>query len=93
MFDIPAGTMERVSVNRVRFRMGYGDSDEQPLPGVAPPLRNPVHRALQNENSPPRPKVMAWSDSAKAGDIRIDFSKHLTMLVGQPFKIHKGVLI
>ncbi|RMB12094.1 IucA/IucC family protein [Eilatimonas milleporae] len=43
LFDILAPTVKRVCINRARFRIGYGDSPERPLPIVGTDLANPLH--------------------------------------------------
>lgn len=35
-------TMERICVNRARFRIGYGDLTTRPLPDLGTPLHNPL---------------------------------------------------
>jgi len=44
-FDLFRPTMERVCINRARFRIGYGDSNERPLPDLGEPLMNPLAAA------------------------------------------------
>jgi len=34
-----------VCINRARFRIGYGDSNERPLPDLGEPLMNPLAAA------------------------------------------------
>lgn len=36
-------TLHRVLVNKVRFKVGYGDSSERPRPAVGTPLVNPLY--------------------------------------------------
>jgi aerobactin synthase len=33
---------EKLLLNKVRFKIGYGDSDERPLPILGGPLKNPI---------------------------------------------------
>ncbi|MCX4239969.1 IucA/IucC family protein [Paraliomyxa miuraensis] len=40
--------MERVCLNRARFRVGYGDLEHRPLPDLGPPLRNPLAHPLDD---------------------------------------------
>ncbi|MGM0571529.1 IucA/IucC family protein [Marinobacter sp.] len=42
-FDLLRPTMERVCLNRVRFRMGYGDDAARPTPALGPELPNPLN--------------------------------------------------
>ena len=42
LFDLFKPEMERICLNRVRFRLGYGDSTERPLPELGSPLLNPL---------------------------------------------------
>lgn len=42
IFDLFTPEMPRVCINKVRFRIGYEDSAERPLPDVGTPLRNPL---------------------------------------------------
>ncbi len=39
---------EKLLLNKVRFKIGYGDSDERPLPILGGPLKNPI--ALNKES-------------------------------------------
>lgn len=41
-FDLLSPTIAKVCVNRVRFKIGYGDSDERPLPDIGEPIANPL---------------------------------------------------
>lgn len=41
-FDLLRPEMERVCINRVRFRIGYADDAERPLPELGIPLNNPL---------------------------------------------------
>jgi aerobactin synthase len=41
-FDLLRPEMERVCINRVRFRIGYADDAERPLPELGQPLKNPL---------------------------------------------------
>lgn len=50
MFPLLTPTLHRVCVNRVRFRIGYGDSAERPLPELGTPLPNPLN--------PPIPEIL-----------------------------------
>lgn len=40
-------TISRVLVNKVRFKIGYGDSSERPKPMVGEDLGNPIHLGLK----------------------------------------------
>ncbi|MFC4260604.1 IucA/IucC family C-terminal-domain containing protein [Marinobacter lacisalsi] len=42
-FSLLRPVMERVCLNRVRFRIGYGDNASRPLPALGPDLPNPLH--------------------------------------------------
>jgi aerobactin synthase len=35
---------EKLLLNKVRFKIGYGDSDERPLPMLGGPLKNPIYK-------------------------------------------------
>jgi aerobactin synthase len=41
-FDLLRPEMERVCINRVRFRIGYADDAQRPLPELGQPLNNPL---------------------------------------------------
>ncbi len=41
-FPLLSDTLLKVCVNRVRFRIGYGDSDQRPLPELGSPIANPL---------------------------------------------------
>lgn len=41
-FDLLRPAMERVCLNRVRFRIGYGDDAARPTPALGPELANPL---------------------------------------------------
>lgn len=45
--DLLQDTFHRVLVNKVRFKIGYADSAERPLPILGEDLRNPVALALK----------------------------------------------
>ncbi|MGO0309517.1 IucA/IucC family protein [Endozoicomonas acroporae] len=42
LFDLFQPEMARVCLNRVRFKLGYGDASERPLPELGTPLNNPL---------------------------------------------------
>lgn len=42
MFDLLKEQIEKICVNRVRFKIGYGDSEERPLPELGTPIKNPL---------------------------------------------------
>ncbi len=42
-FDLLRPAMERVCLNRVRFRLGYSDNAARPTPALGPELRNPLN--------------------------------------------------
>ncbi len=42
MFDLLTPTIKRVCINRVRFKEGYGDRAERPLPVLGSDLNNPL---------------------------------------------------
>ncbi len=52
MFDILAKNMHRVCINRVRFKIGYGDNGERPLPELGSPLNNPLYKAMKHQTHP-----------------------------------------
>lgn len=41
--NILAPVIQRVLINKVRFKIGYGDSDQRPVPLLGSELRNPLH--------------------------------------------------
>ncbi|NRD75339.1 IucA/IucC family protein [Shewanella sp. VB17] len=41
-FDLLSPKIDKICINRVRFKIGYGDSDERPLPDVGQPIDNPL---------------------------------------------------
>ncbi|WP_079253771.1 IucA/IucC family protein [Endozoicomonas arenosclerae] len=49
LFDLFKPEMARVCLNRVRFKLGYGDSTERPLPELGSPLNNPLAMTLREE--------------------------------------------
>ncbi|AKT38199.1 IucA/IucC family protein [Chondromyces crocatus] len=53
MFDLFRPQMERICINRARFRIGYGDSSERPLPDLGDPLENPLATSDHDEGAPP----------------------------------------
>lgn len=46
-FDLLTDKIKRVCINRVRFKQGYGDSDERPLPTLGSDIPNPLVVASQ----------------------------------------------
>ncbi len=42
-FDLLQPVMERVCLNKVRFRIGYGDDASRPTPALGPDLPNPLY--------------------------------------------------
>ncbi|GDY25890.1 aerobactin siderophore biosynthesis protein IucC [Agarivorans sp. Toyoura001] len=42
LFDLFKPEIEKICVNRVRFKIGYGDSEERPLPEIGKPISNPL---------------------------------------------------
>lgn len=48
MFDLFKPTLPRVCINRVRFRIGYDDAAERPLPAVGSDLENPLFLAASS---------------------------------------------
>lgn len=40
--DLLTETFERVLLNKVRFQIGYADSDQRPLPILGTPIKNPL---------------------------------------------------
>lgn len=45
-FDLFRPEVERVCLNKVRFKIGYEDNAERPLPELASPLKNPIYQGL-----------------------------------------------
>lgn len=45
-FDLFRPKIERICLNSVRFKIGYQDNTERPLPALAKALNNPLHEAL-----------------------------------------------
>lgn len=50
LFDIFKPEIEKICVNRVRFKIGYGDSDQRPLPEIGEPIANPLCCSISPEN-------------------------------------------
>ncbi|WP_417669048.1 IucA/IucC family protein [Roseibium sp.] len=44
LFDLFTPTLPRVCINKVRFKIGYGDASERPLPALGTDLVNPLSR-------------------------------------------------
>ncbi|SIO35675.1 IucA/IucC family siderophore biosynthesis protein [Salinivibrio sp. ES.052] len=42
LFDVLSETKEKICINRVRFNIGYDDSNERPLPMFGEPIANPL---------------------------------------------------
>lgn len=51
LFDFFRKKVERVCINRVRFKVGYNDNAERPVPIVGGELDNPIYLADQDDNS------------------------------------------
>ncbi|PAV25351.1 IucA/IucC family protein [Tamilnaduibacter salinus] len=51
-FPLLRPTLERVCINRVRFRIGYEDHAERPLPELGEPLSNPLRQPLPTGETP-----------------------------------------
>ncbi|WP_095210401.1 IucA/IucC family protein [Endozoicomonas ascidiicola] len=49
LFDLFQPEMARVCLNRVRFKLGYGDAQERPLPELGSPLKNPLATTFKDE--------------------------------------------
>lgn len=45
LFELFAPTVPRVCINRVRLALGYGDSNQRPVPWLGSDLINPLHHA------------------------------------------------
>nr|BBJ32546.1 citrate N6-acetyl-N6-hydroxy-lysine ligase [Alteromonas sp. K] len=45
LFDLLSEKIEKVCINRVRFKIGYDDSDERPVPELGVPIANPLRAA------------------------------------------------
>lgn len=45
LFDMMTDTIEKVCINQVRFKIGYGDSEHRPLPALGTPIPNPMKAA------------------------------------------------
>lgn len=43
-FNLLSPTIDKICINRVRFRIGYGDSNERPLPDIGQPIPNPLNQ-------------------------------------------------
>ncbi|WP_199611062.1 IucA/IucC family protein [Flocculibacter collagenilyticus] len=44
MFNLFTPTIDKICINRVRFKIGYGDSSERPLPEIGEPIPNPLFK-------------------------------------------------
>ena len=51
LFDLFTDTIAKVCINRVRFKIGYSDSDERPLPELGEPIPNPLLLSLKSETA------------------------------------------
>ena len=49
MFDLLTPEIKRVCINRVRFKQGYDDSQERPLPTLGTDIANPLVKAMHNQ--------------------------------------------
>ncbi|WBA16501.1 IucA/IucC family protein [Salinivibrio proteolyticus] len=45
LFDVLSETKEKICINRVRFNIGYDDSNERPVPMFGEAIRNPLAEA------------------------------------------------
>ena len=45
LFDLFTPKIERICLHRVRFKLGYDDSAERPVPALGTPLNNPIDLA------------------------------------------------
>ncbi len=50
LFDLFQPEMGRICLNRVRFKLGYGDYVERPVPELGSPLKNPLTATLREES-------------------------------------------
>lgn len=41
-FNLLSESIDKICLNRVRFKIGYGDSSERPLPELGKPIPNPL---------------------------------------------------
>ncbi|MBE8575002.1 hypothetical protein IQQ51_05055 [Vibrio sp. OPT18] len=41
-FDLMTPQIDKICINRVRFKIGYGDTNERPLPDIGKPINNPL---------------------------------------------------
>ena len=44
-YELFAPTLPKVCINRVRLKIGYGDTASRPLPALGTPLDNPLYLA------------------------------------------------
>ncbi len=50
LFDLFTPEIARICLNRVRFKIGYRDNSERPLPELGTPLKNPLAITLREES-------------------------------------------
>ncbi len=50
LFDLLAPTMERICINRVRFKVGYQDTSERLLPELGTVIKNPLFSEQTSHN-------------------------------------------
>ncbi|WP_281646444.1 IucA/IucC family protein [Parendozoicomonas sp. Alg238-R29] len=50
LFNLFTPKIERICLHRVRFKQGYDDSAERPLPALGTPLNNPLYTSLEKNN-------------------------------------------
>ena len=51
LFDLLAPTIEKICINRVRFKVGYQDTSERLLPELGTPIANPLFREQEQHYS------------------------------------------
>ncbi len=51
LFELFDETILKVCINRVRFRIGYGDTTERPVPELGTPIHNPLLTEYVMENN------------------------------------------
>ncbi|WP_275426405.1 ferric iron reductase [Vibrio variabilis] len=46
-FNLLSEHIDKVCLNRVKFKIGYGESNQRPLPELGEPIRNPLVIGLE----------------------------------------------
>lgn len=50
-FNLLSEHIDKVCLNRVKFKIGYGESNQRPLPELGEPIRNPLRMGLKAKST------------------------------------------